>query len=164
MPRRRIVIGITAALVLALGWFAYSLFDAWRNIPEAYAAWDAGLLIVAYLELHDNKWPQSWDELLSVTENGVHTRGDYGENGVNGMLSDSVRVDWDFDPESIVDTEWVEGQIRVVTRADGKDFSVLWAGAEPNRMIWRYLNGMSPDPFQDSGREEVTPREPTTRE
>lgn len=161
MPRR-IVIGITAALVLAFGWFAYCVFDTWRNIPEAYAAWDTGVLIVAYLALHDNKWPHSWDELLSVTEDGVGTRGDYGENGINGILSDSVSVDWDFDPTSIVGTEWVEGQIRVVTRADGRDFSVLWPGADPNQMIWRYLNKPPPDSLSRSGTstEDPTPAKP----
>jgi hypothetical protein len=162
MPRRRIVIAITTAILLALGWFTYSLVDTLRKVPEAYAAWDTGVLIVAYLEQHDNKWPQSWDELLSVTENGVRTRGDYGENGINGMLSDHVSIEWDFDPTSIVDTEWAEAQVRVVTRADGKDISVMWA--DPNLMIWRYLNGMTPDPLDDLGREEVTPREHTTPE
>jgi hypothetical protein len=148
--QRKIVYLVVTAVVIGLGWLGYSLFTTWRGIPDAYAAWDTGTLLVEYLETHDNQWPRSWEELLAATEtlkqNGKHLRGANGEGGfIYGDLRSRVAIDWNADPQVIAAFDGTTDKLRVVTRADGTDFPVVWSGAEPNGMIWRYLNGLRVD-------------------
>jgi hypothetical protein len=145
MSRRRSIVGLFLVTVLvATVWFAYSLYSTWRSIPDAYAAWDTGTLIVEYLETHDHQWPLSWEELLSATatieEHGRLLRGSDGKGGmIYGDLRERVAVDWNADVRAIAVFDWKKDKLRLVTRADGTEFPVVWEGAEPNAMIWGYL-------------------------
>jgi hypothetical protein len=58
---------------------------------------------------------------------------------VYGDIRTRVTVDWSADVRAIAAFDWSKGNLRVVTRSDGKEFPVVWEGAEPNRMVWRYL-------------------------
>ncbi len=150
MPLRRLTVGIAILGLLGAAWAGYRIYATWNSIPDAYAAWDAGTLVIEYLETHDNQWPRSWDELLrartTLHEHGEVLRGSRGDGGfVYGDLRDAVAVDWDANVEAIAAFDWNSGKLRVVTRADGTDFPVVWAGAEPNAMIWGYLNGRRVD-------------------
>lgn len=143
---RRIILSLVALAAIAVGWAAFEAISTWRGIPDAYAAWDAGTLMIAYLESHDDQWPRSWDELLATVETlektGKTLRGADGEGGfVYGDLRSRVAIDWSVEPTTIANARRREGElpIHVVTRADGRDFPVVWEGAEPNEMIWRYL-------------------------
>lgn len=49
MTWRRIITGLVVLALLGLGWVGYSFYVTWKGIPEAYAAWDAGTLVVEYL-------------------------------------------------------------------------------------------------------------------
>ena len=146
------VLAAVAVLILVVAWFAYQLFRYPNAIPEAYAAWDTGALIVEYMDTHEGEWPRSWDELLST----VSTPSMYDSVSLNGVgsygpdvssLQNVVSIDWTADPAQLVHAEWQDDQppFRVVTRKDGSDFPMVWEGAEPNEMIWRYLRKRAED-------------------
>lgn len=137
---RRWKVVIAAVILVPLGvaaYFGYGFFYTLRHIPEAYAAWDTGTLLVEYMESHDGRWPSSWDDLLSVVRSAsadqVKLRGP-GTNqaDVAFSLAKRVVVDWTFDPFGS------RNQIPV-TRLDGTKFPVLWQGADPNEMVRTYL-------------------------
>lgn len=45
-----------------------------------------------------------------------------------GDLRDRVAVDWNADVHAIAAFDWGKDKLRVVTRADGKEFPVVWEG------------------------------------
>ena len=141
MRRRRIVICAVVFVLTVAGWAAYHIVSAVRSVPDAYAAWDTGTLIIEYLDTHDGKWPRSWDDLRAAAASAPkHNRTLYGAGAYHDLPS-RVRVDWEADPKEIARAECREGTppVHVVTRVDGTDFRVVWVGAEPNEMIWDYL-------------------------
>ncbi len=147
MMRRRTIISLIGIAVLALVlWTGYSAFRSWRLLPEAYAAWDTGTLLVEYLDAHDNQWPTSWDDLLTILET---PRGreiplygaSAGDMEYARSLRDKVAVDWDFDPTHMAEAS-------PVTRPDGSAFPVLWQGADPNEVVREYLNSSAAEERQ----------------
>ncbi len=155
VPRvRSILIVIGIAVVCAATCIGYSLWHTVRHIPEAYAAWDTGTLLIEYMESHDNRWPTSWDDLLSVLEGPrgeqIILRGARaGDMQYARSLSRMVAVDWTFDPADI-------GTRSPVTRPDGSRFPVVWHGCDPNAMIREYLQRSPSSP----GAERPTSRQP----
>ncbi len=144
MSWRRITVGLVAVVVLGLAWIGYGLYSTWRGIPEAYAAWDTGTLLIEYLETHGGAWPRSWDQLLSaketLEEHGKQLRGIDGRGGfIYGDLRARVSVNWNIDVQAITAFDGREADLRIVTRADGRPFQVVWEGADPNGMVLRYL-------------------------
>lgn len=132
-------IALTAVIVIVgvVGWLAYGLLHTLRGIPEAYAAWDTGTLLIEYMKQHDDQWPKSWDELLTVvnSEEGrkIPLRGGRpGNIAYVRALREKVSVDWAFDPAKL-------STGNPVTPIGGGKFSVVWEGAEPNEMIRYYL-------------------------
>jgi hypothetical protein len=141
MTRRRkgilIVMIVLAPIVGASGWAVYSIIHTLRHIPEAYAAWDTGTLLIEYMKSHEDQWPRSWDELLAVldSEGGrqIPLRGSHaGDIAYARSLSKTVVIDWSFDPAH------PDGRAPVTPRR-GTKFSVVWEGAEPNEMVRDYL-------------------------
>lgn len=128
-PLKKALFMTTLVALLVGGAYVTRVVRTVGKLPEAYAAWDAGTLLVAYMR-ETNRWPQSWDDLLSVAEPEVSYRGcgpedrDYGPR-----LRSLVRIDWSFardDPGA-----------RPVTRPDGSEFPVVWE--DPNEMISDHL-------------------------
>jgi hypothetical protein len=139
--RRKITVGIVVALLGFAIYFVSRAIYVVRHVPEAYTAWDTGTLLVAYMEANDDRWPSSWDDLLSVTNRvpdvvremrGVHT----GETNYLSSLRNRVAIDWRFVPKI-----GFEGS--PVTRPDGTAFPILWRGADPNQMIRTELQSSS---------------------
>jgi hypothetical protein len=137
--RRIIIIVIAALLLAAIGWFAYRIFFVLDHIPEAYAAWDTGTLLVEYMKVHDNRWQTSWNDLLTVLDSDhgreILLRGSRADETVvqyARTLQNQVSIDWTFDPRK-------PGNNHPVTRNDGSPFPMVWQGAEPNEMIREYL-------------------------
>ena len=134
-----LIIGIIIFGIAA--YFAYSVY--WlvnRKIPESYAAWTAGDLIVEHLRNHSNNWPRSWEDLQSASNSRL-------TNGMNvwtpvDRLPRYVKIDWDIDANALA--KQVSGNptqaVRVVTRLDGGRLSAGW-GHEPNGVISNYLKG-----------------------
>ncbi len=136
LKRRIITFSIIAAVCVMSVW-AFRFFHTLRHVPEAFAAWDTGTLCVEYLRAHNDQWPTSWDELLTVLESD---KGDqFALQGV-GMkdipydqwLKEQIVVDWDFDIKDIDDAS-------PISPKDGATFPVVWSGANPNEMIRNYL-------------------------
>jgi hypothetical protein len=120
-----------------MGWTAYRFLYTWSHIAEAYAAWDTGTLLVAYMKSHDNRWPTSWEELLSVLsdESGdqIPLRGAHaGDLAYGSSLREMVAVDWTFDPVH-------RDAKSPVTRLDKTAFPIVWEGHDPNEMVRAYL-------------------------
>jgi hypothetical protein len=138
MPlRRKIIIALVVALVGFVAYFVYAFIYTWSHIPEAYAAWDTGTLLVEFMKTHDRKWPASWDDLLSVVWSDGDRRitlygASAGDTNYARSLSKRVAIDWKFDP-----THAMRGN--PVKRLDGSGFPIFWAGAEPNEMVRGYL-------------------------
>jgi hypothetical protein len=137
--RRKVLIAIATGLLLVAGYFLSSLVYTWRHIPEAYAAWDTGALLVEYMHQNDGRWPSGWDDLLSVIEGEkgqaktLLYRSMVGRSEYGRSLQRMVAVDWSFAPDD------VGPDARPVTRRDGTAFPVVWGGCEPNDIVRRYL-------------------------
>ena len=135
---RKIVIVVGAAIVGAVGWIAYGILHTLRHVPEAYAAWDTGTLLTEYMKQHDDQWPRSWDDLLTVLDSDegrkIPLRGaQAGDVAYARSLREKVSVDWTFDPAN-------PGAVNPVTPHGGKKFPVVWEGANPNEIIRSYLS------------------------
>ena len=138
MSRRRklIVSGVLIMFGIAV-YFGYGIVHTVRHIPEAYAAWDTGTLLIEYMKSHSNRWPSSWDDLLSVlrSDSGeqVMFRGARaGDMNYAASLRTKVAINWKYDT-------FREDPSSPITRPDGTKFTVVWQGAEPNEMVHRYL-------------------------
>ncbi len=49
-------------------WFVGRIAYVWWHIPEAYAAWDAGDMLVWYMRSRNDAWPTGWDDLQAAVE------------------------------------------------------------------------------------------------
>jgi hypothetical protein len=135
--RRKIIVVVSITAIVAVAWIAYSLIHTLKHIPQAYAAWDTGTLLVEYMKQHEDRWPSSWDDLLTVlhTDTGqqIPLRGaQAGDVQYARSLREKVAIDWNFDPHRI-------DQPNPVTPPGRGAFPVVWAGAEPNEMVRAYL-------------------------
>lgn len=144
--RRKIFIGLALLIISGLVYVAYSIIYTIQHIPEAYAAWDTGTMLVAYMESHENQWPKSWDDLqaglISDSEYVVQFRGIHaGESQTKyaQSLRGKVAIDWTFDPRHMSNR-------LPVTRIDGSKFPIVWSGAEPNQMVRRHLQNSTNAP------------------
>lgn len=95
-----------------------------RHIPEAYAAWDTGTLLIECMNEDDDQWPKSWDDLLTVvdSEEGrkIALRGaQAGDITYARSLQAKVTVDWTFVPANL-------GSTNPVTPIGCGKFPVVW--------------------------------------
>jgi hypothetical protein len=134
MSRRRKIIGFVGVVILAVVvWVASQIAITVRRIPEAYAAWDTGTLLVEYLKTHDDQWPTSWDDLLTVLAEDSSDEIVLWGAGADDLeyaqgLREIVAVDWTIDAADVLNTS-------PVTRLNGRAFSIVWENAEPNEMV-----------------------------
>ncbi|MEM1213393.1 MAG: hypothetical protein AAGI68_13985 [Planctomycetota bacterium] len=133
MTARR-VLTIAAIVVFAgLSWLGYNLYHfAYTTVPNAYAMWAAGDVLAEYLRQYDDQWPESWEDLRPVYQN-VRPSSDPSAGFED--LKSRVAVRWDVDVEAI--RQLPEPPRDLVVLQDGG--SEHWSGAEPNEMIYRYL-------------------------
>lgn len=145
----KIIVAITVVVIGALVCIAIGLvYTKIRHVPEAYAAWDTGTLLVEYMKGHDDRWPSSWEDLLSImdSESGrqIPLRGaQAGDINYARSLRKIVSIDWTFNPAR-------RDNRSPVTRLNGTAFPVVWHGAEPNEMIHEYLRTRARSPKTDS--------------
>lgn len=131
---RRVLLATVLFLILWLGYFGYSAFNTWRKIPESYAAWTTGNLIVDYLNTHSNQWPRSWEDLDRATNCQRYVPIE--------KLREQVKIDWDADFGQLLHlaSNHSATALRVVTRPDGSRLHAIWGeSTEPNRKIMGYL-------------------------
>jgi len=123
-----LVVGLASILFVIL--FVGNIVYVWWHIPEAYAAWDAGEMLVWYMKANDDDWPDDWNDLRTIVESepGPFLRGrNSDEPDYMGRISKMITVDWAFDPQNPVNKT-------PVTRANGSPLHCYWS--DPNKMIY----------------------------
>ena len=138
----RILLALAGVVLIVIGYFAWSLIYTWQRLPEAYAAWDIGTLLICYMERNEKRWPKDWDDLISTIQPDdpcVRFRGfQRPEDSAKGYpetvakLKAMVRIDWKYVPKP-------GSSEKPISKTDGTPFPVVWSGAEPNEMIFNYL-------------------------
>ncbi|MCD0457923.1 hypothetical protein [Roseiconus lacunae] len=135
--RPSVIVGIVV-FAIASGFVARFVY-IWWHIPEAYAAWDAGDMLLWYMRTHDDDWPDNWDEFQAAVENepALFLRGRYpDEPDYMGRMRRTIKIDWSFDPTNPQNP-------RPVTRPDGAPLHTYWS--DPNGMIFQYLDRQEAD-------------------
>jgi len=110
------------------------------KIPESYAAWTTGNLMVEYLQTHTNQWPRKWEDLQSAT-NSLQEKGMPVYMPL-GQLQEFVKIDWQADTGRLLQAAHNDSNItiHVVTRLGGSRLFAVWGpDTEPNAKIMRYL-------------------------
>jgi hypothetical protein len=131
---------MAAVLIVVISVIGYSAFKTWRLLPESYAAWTTGNLMVEYLQTHTNQWPRGWEDLRSATNS-------LREKGMNvytplDRLPQFVKIDWQVDVSTLTHQAHSDsnGMVKVITRLDGSPLRALWGSdTEPNGKVMRYL-------------------------
>lgn len=125
---------IAGLIALSLGtWLVGRIVYVWWHIPEAYAAWDAGDMLLWYMRSHNDAWPENWDEFQAAVEGepASFLRGRQPEEpDYMGRMRRTIKIDWSFDPQNPKNPT-------PVTRPDGSPLHAYWS--DPNGMIYWYL-------------------------
>lgn len=140
--RKWLIFGLIALSIC--GYVVGRLTYVWWHIPEAYAAWDAGDMLLSYMRTHDNDWPNDWDELQAAVESepALFLRGRHpDEPNYMERMRRTIKIDWTFDPSNPENPT-------PVTRADGSQLHSYWVN--PNGMIYRYLDRENTDEPSDA--------------
>ena len=122
------------AVVVFVVYVIGSTFNVYRKIPESYAAWTTGNLIVDYLDTHSNQWPRSWDDLGQATncQRYVPIK----------ELRTKVKINWDVHFNHLLELARTNPStpLRLVTRPNGSKLYAIWGpDTEPNHKIKSYL-------------------------
>jgi hypothetical protein len=130
--RRKLISAVGLTVFGVAAYFIYGAVYTWWRIPEAYAAWDTGTLLVEYMKSHDNRWPLSWDDLLAVVRRDsgeeIILRGARaGDTNYVASLSARVAIDWRFDPSG--DNHGCQLLAWTVR-------NFRWCGKVPSQMRW----------------------------
>jgi hypothetical protein len=128
---------VLIVVVLAIG---YSFIRTWLLLPESYAAWTTGNLMVEYLQTHTNQWPHGWEDLRSAT-NSLQEKGMPVFVPLD-QLPHFVKIDWRVDVGHLQQVAHSSSNvtIHVITRLDGSPLrAVVGPDTEPNNKIIRYL-------------------------
>ncbi len=138
--RRRLLRTLGILVLLAVCFFVYSVYRVYTYIPEAYAGWQAGQLLVGYMATHQDRWPRSWEDLRPIQESRVKQ----GQTNYSDFdrLPGLVRVDWNAQPEFLAKGAMQDGEasIVVVTRPNGSRLRASWGlDTDPNHMVAHYL-------------------------
>jgi hypothetical protein len=136
---KRLLLAVGILFIVIISIIGHSLYQlVHTKIPESYAAWTSGNLVVGYLETHTNQWPKSWDDLQSATNfnqpMSVFVPID--------RLRQTVKIDWQVDVGHLqqIARSDPNAKIHVITRLDGLPLRAMWgADTEPNAKIMSYL-------------------------
>jgi hypothetical protein len=127
------------------GYQVYHL--AYVLIPNSYAAWTTGDLIVEYIDTHEGKWPRGWDD-LRVAKQSLERRSQPVYYAFQ-KLPQMIKVDWSADPTALAKLEARSNEVpfEVVTKLDGSKVDARWGeDTEPNRKIYVYLKNRTEAP------------------
>src|SRR2546430_2585264 len=97
--RRKITVAVVVMIISVTAYIGYGIIHTLRRIPEAYAAWDTGTLLVEYMKSHGNRWPSSWDDLLSAVRSDSGDRVMFrgaraGDTNYAASLRTKVLINW----------------------------------------------------------------------
>ena|SRR5258706_16333366 len=139
--KKKVALSILAVVILLAVYFGYGIYEmAFVLIPNSYAAWITGDLIVEYMKTHSDRWPRSWDELRQAKESlkrqGRPIYWKFEE------LPQKIKIDWSADPVALAKAQSLSNEVpfQVVTKLDGSRVDARWGeDTEPNRKIYDYL-------------------------
>jgi hypothetical protein len=134
LNRRRLLIYSATLIVLSFAtYYVGATIYVWWHIPEAYAAWDAGLLLVRHMEKHQGDWPDSWSDLEHLYRDEPHMRLYWNpqEPDYFDRMREMIAINWDYDTGN-------RTPANPVTSSDGTPLVCLWAN--PNFMIAQHLD------------------------
>jgi len=139
-PRWRVIV-----LLVLLFAASFGTYSAWRfyeliteGVPDMYAQWWVGDMVIEYMKGHDDAWPKNWDDLREPYATCVQQAGNASWSF--DELRSRVDIDFSADPAALAR----------VSPSDERSppFRVIWArsgkrraydGAEPNEMVFKYL-------------------------
>jgi hypothetical protein len=136
---KRLLLALGILFIVIISMIGHNVYQlVHTKIPESYAAWTTGSLIIGYLETHANQWPSSWDDLQSATNFNQPSSVFFTID----RLRQTVKIDWQVDVgrlQQIVRSN-SNATIHIVTRLDGLPLQAVWgADTEPNAKIMSYL-------------------------
>lgn len=147
-----VAIAIASSIVIGGVFFVRAVL----LVPEqAYAMYGAGDLLVQHLKLNTNAWPKSWSDLentyrllerdhSTLNTNGtvIYRRWDISIHSTFALIQKHVEIDWNVDAANLADVAFTDPirPFRVVRLQDGSGRH--FEGAEPNAMIWEYLQSV----------------------
>jgi hypothetical protein len=120
---------LVLAIIVALGVFrfGYSLYQiVHTKIPESYAAWTTGNLMVEYLATHTNQWPRGWEDLRSAT-NSLLEKGGCVYLPLD-RLPQFVKIEWHTDTDRLLQAAQSNSNAKphVISRLDGSPLCAMW--------------------------------------
>lgn len=135
--RKRLLLSVLAVLLIGGTWFGYSVYRfLYYSMPNAYAAWQLGDIIILHLEMNGGKWPTGWEDLREAHEVCA------GRSSIFSLeeLRDRIDVDFAADPAKMAQAVPVgdEPPFQAIRLRDGSRSH--WSGQEPNSKIWSHLN------------------------
>jgi hypothetical protein len=146
---KKLLIVLVILIVVVLGSIVVEWVRLTRALPESYAAWTTGNVIVDHLARNTNRWPRSWDELTESTNRIIWYEP------LERMRS-LVRIDWNVDVATLAERARRDPDSNppIVTRPDGKPLKTRWGPeTEPNGKIMDYLrHTTNPIPHGDLAR------------
>ena len=126
---------VVSVVVYCIAHFAFAIYGlVSKKIPESYAAWTSGNLIVDYLNTHSNRWPRSWEDLDQATNCLRYTPIE--------TLRTKVKINWDANFDHLLELARTNRPmpLQLVTRPDGSKLYAKWGpDTEPNYKIKGYL-------------------------
>jgi hypothetical protein len=140
-----LVLAVGIVVVLILG----SAVRNYRLMPESYAAWTTGNLMVEYLETHTNQWPRNWEDLRLAKESYINSQKGGGLYTEFEKLPTFVKIDWNVDVAILTRaaTDNSNSVVRVITRPDGSKLRAIWGpDTDPDTKVMKYLRERSRDP------------------
>lgn len=128
------VIGAATASGLILCYFGLRAVN--MVLQDPYAVEHTAGLIIRYMEQHQNRWPQSWQDLETTQQITDPSNRNFSVQ----KLKQIVVVDWNADPTHLARAELsIDDQppFRVIWLRNGN--STHWSSTEPNRLVLEYL-------------------------
>ena len=139
---KRLLLALSVLAIVLISMIGYDLYRmVHTKIPESYASWTVGNVMVEYLQTHTNQWPRSWEDLRSATNSLNQKSGSFVYTPLE-RLPEYIKIDWLVDPERLLQAARSNANvtIRVATRLDGSRPIAVWGtDTEPNAKIMRYL-------------------------
>lgn len=142
---KRLLLAVAGFIAVVILLIVGSAINTWRLMPESYAAWTTGNLMVEFLQTHSNQWPRSWQDLQAAKEsyekkNGIlYTEFD--------RLPGYVKIDWQAEPAalSVAAKSNSNSPLLLITRLDGTKLRAMWGpDTDPNLKIMNYFRGQPP--------------------
>ena len=142
-----ILVGIACVVLVAI-WVVH---DARTTAIESYAVWDAANTIITHVE-RTGDWPRNWHDMEesfpspsseweAMARDKLPVSWSPRSYGPWANVRSLVEIDFTANPASLVTnrvpSDLTEPPFEVVKLKSGKNHH--WSGAEPNRLILKYL-------------------------